>query len=180
MTGQTVRTPRIALSRWTEADLPLLLRGNTPEMMRFLGGPEPEERVVARHRRVLAGWEDGTTRMYRVSLVATGEAVGSVVCRERDWRGAAVLEAGWSILTTHQGRGLATEAVVALVAAVRAEGWRRPIHVFPGVENAASNGVCRKVGFRLRGPFDSEYPPGSAMRCNDWVSDPESAWPPVG
>lgn len=131
MTGETVRTPRIALSRWTEADLPPLPRRNTPEMTRFLGGPEPEERVVARHRRVLAGWADGTTRMYRVSLVATGEAVGSVVCRERDWRGAAVLEAGWSILTTHQGRGLATGAVVALVAAVRAEGWR-PLHAFPG------------------------------------------------
>jgi hypothetical protein len=39
------------------------------------------------------------------------------------------------------------------------------------VGNAASNGVCRSVGFRLLGPTDTEYA-GQTMRTNHWVVDP--------
>jgi RimJ/RimL family protein N-acetyltransferase len=39
------------------------------------------------------------------------------------------------------------------------------------VDNAASNALCRKLGFVLVGETDVEYPPGHMMRCNDWRID---------
>jgi RimJ/RimL family protein N-acetyltransferase len=42
---------------------------------------------------------------------------------------------------------------------------------YPGVDNAASNAICRKLGFTLLGAEDFEYPPGHLMRCNDWRLD---------
>ena len=62
----------------------------------------------------------------------------------------------------------------ALIATVREvadhAGAPRSLHAFPSVENAASNALCHRLGFTLRGPCDSEYPAGSSllMRSNDW------------
>jgi hypothetical protein len=36
------------------------------------------------------------------------------------------------------------------------------------VDNAASNAICRKLGFTLVEACEFEYPPGHFMRCNDW------------
>ena len=55
--------------------------------------------------------------------------------------------------------------------AARWEGKHRYVHAFPSVENAASNAICRKVGFTFLGAADFEYPKGHFMRCNDWRFD---------
>ena len=47
----------------------------------------------------------------------------------------------------------------------------RFLHAFPSVANAASNAVCRKVGFVELGECDFEYPAGHPIRCNDWRLD---------
>ena len=57
---------------------------------------------------------------------------------------------------------------MALLLDVIREDARRPVHAFPSVDNAASNAVCRKLGFEFLGAFDFEYPPGNPLRCNDW------------
>jgi hypothetical protein len=61
--------------------------------------------------------------------------------------------------------------VVAAVASARAERKHRFLHAFPSVDNAASNALCRKIGFLFVAECDFEYPPGSIMRCNDWRLD---------
>jgi len=45
------------------------------------------------------------------------------------------------------------------------------VHAFPSVVNAASNFICKKVGFVLLNQVDFEYPPGRLMRSNDWQLD---------
>ena len=49
------RDPDVSLRAWTEDDLPLL-RGllADPAMMTYLGGPETQEKLLARHARYLA------------------------------------------------------------------------------------------------------------------------------
>ncbi len=42
---------------------------------------------------------------------------------------------------------------------------------YPKVDNAASNAICRKAGFELRGEVDFEYPKGHPIRCHDWRFD---------
>lgn len=166
MSDPAGKVPRmdIHIEPWSEADLGLLHRLNAPEMTAHLGGPEPEERVVARHRRYLA-----SVGMFRV--VADGAAAGSVGFWEKSWRGGAVYEVGWAVLPEFQGRGVASAAASAAVAGAKEVGAHRSVRAFPSVEHAASNAVCRKLGFTLYGEVDFDYPPGHVMRCNDWGAE---------
>jgi len=135
-----------------------------PAMMEHLGGVESPEQIERRHVRYLNGgdmftvWEGGST-------------VGSVGFWEREWRGEDVYEAGWMILPEFAGRGLATQAAVAVISLAREQRRHRFLHAFPSVENIASNAVCRNAGFMNLGECTFEYPKGHWMRCNDWRID---------
>ncbi len=162
----------VDLVPWSAAALGLLRQINTPEMRRWVGGPESEPALLARHRRYLAMPEEGVGCMFAVLL--DQETVGSIHYHRRDWQGEQVYETGWNVLPPHQGRGIALAAGTALIAVVR-EAAQRPgapgaLHAFPSVGNAASNALCDRLGFTLRGACDFEYPRGSGrlMRSNDW------------
>jgi RimJ/RimL family protein N-acetyltransferase len=159
----------VGIEPWAEGDLDLLRQLNAPEMMRYLGGPETDEKVVARHRRYVE--MSGPGLMYRVVLLPEKIPVGSVGYWEKVWRDEPVWEAGWHVLPGYQGRGIAVAAVREVVATARAVERHRYLHAFPSVENGASNAVCRKAGFEFAGECDFEYPPGHPIRCNDWRID---------
>lgn len=161
----------IRLVAWSDADLDLLWRANTPEMWKHLGGPESQEQVLRRHQRYLpANWTGGGG-MFRVELVQNDEPAGFVGYWERVEGGETVYEMGWHVLSAFQGRGIATAAMTALLERAAAEPGPRQIHAYPSVENEPSNKLCRALGFTLIGATDFEFPPGHQMRCNDWVFD---------
>ncbi|MFE2726791.1 GNAT family N-acetyltransferase [Kitasatospora sp. NPDC059327] len=162
---------RLRIEPWTDADLALLRRVNTPEMKRHVGGPEDERELLARHHRYLDFVPSGLGRMYRVVLLPGGEPVGTVGYGTRTWRGRTVHEMGWNVLPPHQGRGIAVAAARAAVAEARVRARHRYLHAFPDVDHPASNAVCRGAGFTLLGETDFEFPPGRPMRSNDWRLD---------
>jgi RimJ/RimL family protein N-acetyltransferase len=82
-----------------------------------------------------------------------------------------IWETGWSVLPEAQGRGLAKAGLRALLERLRTVQRQIHLHAFPGVENAASNGLCAALGFSLLGEVRFEYPKGHFMACNDWVFD---------
>ena len=82
-----------------------------------------------------------------------------------------VWETGWSVLPEFQGLGIATLATKIIIERVRAEERHPFLHAFPSIKNGASNAICKKVGFRLLGQYDFEYPIGNLMTCNDWQVD---------
>ncbi|MFY1689650.1 GNAT family N-acetyltransferase [Plantactinospora sp. WMMB782] len=164
-------TSRVRIEPWSEDDLDLLRRINTPEMKRHLGGPETEQQLLARHERYVRSGGTGPGRMFRVVSPPDGTPVGSVGYWERVWHGETVYEMGWNILPAYQGRGLATAALLAVVEVARARRRHRYAHAYPSVGNAASNAVCRKAGFELLGETDFEFPKGRLMRSNDWRLD---------
>ncbi|NUS14040.1 MAG: GNAT family N-acetyltransferase [Streptomyces sp.] len=173
----------VRLEPWSEPALALLRRINSPEMRRYVGGPEPEDELLARHRRYLAMPAAGVGCMFAVLL---GDAmVGSIAYHRREWQGEQVYETGWNVLPPYQGRGIAAAAGAALVDVVRAAasgpGTPSSLHAFPSVDNAPSNRLCRRLGFHLAGPCDFEYPRGSGhlMRSNDWRLDLRSPHPPA-
>jgi hypothetical protein len=59
------------------------------------------------------------------------------------------------------------------VEQARAERKHRFIHAFPSIENAASNAICRKVGFTLHREveFEDRQSPENFLRFNDWYLD---------
>jgi RimJ/RimL family protein N-acetyltransferase len=167
----------VTLRRWGEGDLAILERSNTPEMTRFLGGPESEEALANRQARFLRLWREGEARMFAVESAGEAEAVGSIGYWKKSWQGDDVYETGWSIATPYQGRGLATLALRACVADAAQQGDRRWLLAFPRTDNAASNALCRAAGFTLRGEEDFEYPKGTAIRSNVWAYDLGSLTP---
>jgi RimJ/RimL family protein N-acetyltransferase len=137
-----------------------------PVMMEHLGGPETAEKIAERDVNYAQRRDQ-----FKIVDEGTGEGVGWVGYWERDWDGEQIYEIGWSVLPAFQGRGIAGSAAEKAIAFARSEQKRRFVHAFPVVENGASNGVCRKLGFTLLGPRDFEHPPGRFIRCNDWRLD---------
>lgn len=158
------------ISPWQEDDLALLegLLGD-PAMTEHLGGPEFPQQIAERHERYLAMTTDEP--QLRIVDPVDGRAVGWVGYWARRWQQRDVYEVGWAVLPRAQGRGLASAALAELVAYAAGRGRRRFVHAFPSVDNPASNAICRRSGFEDRGAVDFEYPPGRAMRVNDWRLD---------
>jgi RimJ/RimL family protein N-acetyltransferase len=163
--------PDVRLQPWSRSDLELLRRNNVPQMMTYIGGPESEEQLAARHTRYLEYWRLGTARMFRVVIPDEPQGVGVVGYWDKTWRDSLVYESGWSIEPGFQGKGIASRAVTAVLEHAARVGSRRYVHAFPSIENGPSNALCRTVGFTLLSECDFEYPPGHMMRCNDWRFD---------
>jgi len=157
---------QITIEPWTNNDLALLTRiQGDPDMTRHLGGPETDEKIAGRLRRYIRAWSpDG--RMFKV--LCDGEPAGSVGYWERTWQDDTVYEIGWMIVPEFQGRGVAMRAAELAIERAWEDAKHSEVHAFPSVENTPSNRLCEKVGFRLAGQYDFEYPPGHWMRCNDW------------
>jgi RimJ/RimL family protein N-acetyltransferase len=143
-----------------------------PAMTEHLGGPESDEQIVRRHERFLAVTDPAVEAMFVAELGPDWRPVGSVGYWEHALDdGTIAWETGWFVLPEFQGRGIATAATRLAIDAA----WRavpRPMHAYPSVDNAASNAVARKLGMRLLGSSEFEYPKGHWMTCNDWVIDP--------
>ncbi|MDQ3209911.1 MAG: hypothetical protein M3Q20_01840 [Actinomycetota bacterium] len=75
------------------------------------------------------------------------------------------------VLPEFQGKGLGRDATAAILERARADGRWGPIHAFPGVTNAPSNGICRTLGFTLVETAEFEYY-GTTLRTNHWRLDP--------
>jgi RimJ/RimL family protein N-acetyltransferase len=138
-------------------------------MTEHLGGPETEEQLLERQRRYVSEVPD----QFKIVDESSGSAAGWVGFWERDWRGMPVYEIGWAVLPPFQGRGVASAATRAALAVARGRGGRRYLHAFPSIENAASNALCRSLGFALLGAHDFKYR-GKPMQCNDWRFDLKS------
>lgn len=175
--GDMCDTPQmesLTLAPWSESDLPLLHRANTPAMTAHLNGPESDQQVVERHERYLRLWSTGEARTF---VILEGDLpVGSIAYWAVDWHGQPSFEAGWFVLPEAQGRGIASAALALLIADARAHhGERRMLTALPGVENLSSNGVCRRNGFTLASTFTETFR-GADLTVNEWaldlVSDP--------
>jgi RimJ/RimL family protein N-acetyltransferase len=164
--------PTVEIRPWSESDLGLLRRlMDDPAMTAHLGGPESSKAIAKRHRRYVGPNEPGTGQMFAILVGPERHPAGSVGYWERDWRNDTVWETGWSVLPEFQGQGIAGRGTAAVIERARVEGTHGRMHAFPSVDNPASNAICRKLGFTFLEEVDFEYPPGHAMRCNDWRLD---------
>ena len=156
----------VRIEPWGTGNLPLLERLNAPEMTRHVGGPETPDKVVDRQAR----YERSDSRQYLI-VEPNGEHIGWVGYWERGWRGRDVWETGWAVVPEFQGRGAAGSATAQLLEVARAERLHRFVHAYPMTVNAASNAICRKLGFELRGEADFPARRGGTVRVNDWRFD---------
>lgn len=159
-------TGDVRIEPWGEENLRLLEQLNTPDMTKHVGGPESSEKLAERQTR----YEKSDSRQYAI-VAETGEAVGWVGYWETTWHDRPVWEIGWAVIPGSQGRGFASSATAQLIEKARAEQLHRYVHAFPMVENAASNAICRKLGFTSLGEIDFPGRRGGSVRCTDWRLD---------
>ena len=159
----------VGIRKWSEGDLLLLERlMGDPEMTRYLGGPESDEQIRARHRRYVDIGDTGKGRMFVIVVGPDRTPAGSVGYWERETGEETVWETGWSVLPEFQERGIAKGGTALAIERARNEDKHALICAYPTVDNAPSNAICRKLGFALLGVSEYEYPPGNLIRCNDW------------
>ena len=158
----------ITLSPWGPDDLPVLERSNTPEMTANLGGPESGEQLRERHARYLRLNETGDACMLRIDV--DGVPAGGIGYWQTEHDGEPAFEAGWSVEPQWQGRGVAKQALRQLTRMVADDGRRALLVACPGIDNPASNALCRGAGFEHRGSATAPWR-GGEMTFNTWVLD---------
>ena len=153
-------------------DLPLYeSMMSDPAMMAELGGPLPRQGLAEKLRGIVEGVRDGRDWYFTIiPEEVPRRAVGTVCIWEHSSHGESINEIGWMVLPAFQGRGLASEAVRSVLERARAEHRWDVIHAFPAVSNAASNAICKKMGFEKIGEADFQYA-GRPLRCNHWRVD---------
>jgi RimJ/RimL family protein N-acetyltransferase len=142
------RTERLVLRRWREEDAEAFVALNAdPEVMRYVGGVLDRAGSDALLTRLQEGWRrDGYGRA-AVEDSTSGDLLGFVGLGPH----AAVpgeVEIGWRLAGRAWGRGLATEAAVAMLdLAFDTLGLERIVSVTVP-DNAASLAVMRHIGMR--------------------------------
>ena len=157
--GEAVlETERLVLRRWREEDLePFAALNADPEVMRhFSSGPLDREGSDALARYADACFE---TDGYGLAAVQErgGGFYGFVGLARHRWRPDEV-EIGWRLARSAWGRGYATEAARAWVAAAPGLGLDHLV-CFVAPDNAASLAVARRVGLveRSREVWDGRH-----------------------
>lgn len=146
-------TPRLILRAHTLDDFPAMAAmWADPEVTRFiLGAPATPETTWARLMRYAGHWQMLGFGYWAVECRETGAFFGDVGLA--DWRRAfdppegPAPEAGWVLARAAHGRGLATEAMAAVLAWADAALKAPRITAIFAPEHAASLAVARKLGF---------------------------------
>ncbi|MQA27354.1 MAG: GNAT family N-acetyltransferase [Micromonosporaceae bacterium] len=149
-----------------------------PVMMAELGGPLPGEGIEAKVRSDVASVAADASwiRMIVPDESAPDVVAGTVTLWSHADDGQQISEIGWMVLPEFQGRGLAKRAVRALLEQARGDGRGGVVHAFPAVTNAPSNGICRSLGFTLRGEEDVRFA-DRVIHANHWAINPRSDLP---
>jgi RimJ/RimL family protein N-acetyltransferase len=147
-----------------------------PVMMAELGGPLPRDGIEAKVERDVRDAVAGTAwiKMIVPDAAVPEVVAGTVALWSHEDDGGPLSEIGWMVLPEFQGRGLAKAAVRTLLERARAEDRWGTVHAFPGITNAASNGICRSLGFTLLEERDVTFA-NRVLRTNHWAIDPRTA-----
>lgn len=157
----------LMLIPWSEDDLRVLERANSTDMTRFLGGVESDEDLAARHALYVGFAEAGGGRMFRLEV--DGEPAGYAGWWDEVHEGMPVFEVGCAVGPEHQGRGVATEALTRVIELAQAS-EPRAIVGYAARDNAASNALCQRLGFALRGTGTFPMDDGD-FDVNIWLID---------
>ena len=140
--GQTLADFEHSAALWADA-----------AVTRFIGGrPSTREEAWGRFQRHAGHWALKGYGMWIVEDKATGDYLGEIGLadfkRDIDPPLPAVPECGWVLSPRAQGRGVASEALAAVIAWAEGHFGPTPMVCIIAPGNAASLRVAEKAGFR--------------------------------
>ncbi len=160
---RTIRTERLRLEPATAENADLLWRVlQEPDLREYQDLPDVD---VAQFRRMVAArpseLQSGISGRFEWLLYLEGvhAPVGWASLRVAE-RASSAGEIGYSVLREYRGRGIATEAVLAVVEEAFAKLALRRLRAYCVPENLASRRVLEAAGFRA----DGVLPHGATVR----------------
>lgn len=169
---ERLETPRLLLSRPSEADLPELTEMHTdPRVMATLGGLRPAEELAARHRRYFENWERDGFGLWIARHRPDERFVGRGGLRRVQIGGRDEVEVGYGLAHAFWGQGLATELAHASVRVGFDVLRLEELVCFTLPTNAKSRRVMEKVGFHYERDFEWADLPHVLFRLrrDDWL-----------
>lgn len=175
-----IRTERLLLRAFRPDDFkPLLAFHSLPDAVRFVPfEPRTRESMASALERKMASrtlQQDGDLLEFAVISTADGSLVGDVLLALRSLE-HATLEVGYLFHPASGGRGLATEAVRALLDLAFHELGVHRVVARVDVRNTASRALCTRLGMRqeahlventwFKGEWTSEA--GYALLSGEW------------
>lgn len=146
---------RLVLRPWRDEDLvPFSALNADPEVMRWLGGPQPAERSDALADRIRR--EMGPLGLWAVELPGASPFIGFVGLQEPGFDAdfTPCVEVGWRLARAYWGFGYASEAAMAsLDYGFEIIGLDEVVS-FTVVQNVRSRRVMERIGMREAGEFD--------------------------
>ena len=151
-----IRTPRLLLRPWREADLaPYAEMNADPEVRTYMFPARPltAEESEREIEAMVDQWHRLGFGHWAVELRETGELVGRTGAkRHADWDlDPENTEVGWLYARSAWGRGFATEGAIAAVRFLLEDLSRPEVISIARLENLASHRVMRKAGLEWAG-----------------------------
>lgn len=190
MTGSTLRTQRLVMRPWREADLePFAAINGDPEVRRYFPSVLSRAESDGNAQFLSSAFEPEGYGPWAIEVPGVASFVGFVgiwkVTFDDPPRGR--VEIGWRLAQAHWGKGYATEAAAAALAFGFGPGGLEEIVAFVVPDNRASRSVMDRIGMRENpaAAFDHpRVPEGHPRRRHflyrirraEWMRPPESPY----
>jgi ribosomal-protein-alanine N-acetyltransferase len=161
MKGATLRTERLILRPWTEADrAPFAAMNADPEVRRFFSSLQTRAESDKSADFLAGQFERTPYGPWAVEIPGEAAFAGFVGPWETppDVRPHGAVEIGWRLARAFWGRGYATEAARAALDFVFREEYLDAIVAFVVPANAASRAVMQRIGLREDPAASFEHP----------------------
>lgn len=167
-----LRTPRLLLRLWRDADLPAYAAMNAdPEVRRWFSNILTREQSDAQAARLQGHIAAHGFGFWAVEAPGVAPFIGFVGLEHVDFAApfTPAVQAGWRLSREHWGRGYATEAARTALAHGFGPLRLAEIVAFTIPGNVASQGVMRRIGMQHdpKDDFDDpDLPDGNPFRRN--------------
>ena len=161
-----LRTERLVLRRWTEADrAPFAAMNADARVMEHFPTPLTREPSDALADRIERGFEERGFGLWALDLDGRFVGFAGLSVPAFDASFLPAVEIGWRLVADAWGRGLATEAARAALADGVARVGLPEVVSFTAVANVRSERVMQRLGMQPDGTFEHpNVPEGSPLR----------------
>jgi RimJ/RimL family protein N-acetyltransferase len=154
-----IRTDRLVLRRWTDADRdPFASMNADPIVMEHMQGTLTRERSDEFVDRIERHWDEHGWGLWAVEVRGVAPFVGYVGLWPADYVADGMVEVGWRLASAHWGNGYATEAAVEALRFGFAEVGLDEIVSFTVPQNIRSRRVMERIGLVRDPRADFDHP----------------------
>ncbi|GAA1879856.1 GNAT family N-acetyltransferase [Actinomadura bangladeshensis] len=157
----TLRTDRLIMRRWTEADRePFAALNADPQVMEHFPAPLTRQESDALVDRIERRFEESGFGFWALEVAGTGEFVGftGLSVPRFDAHFTPAVEIGWRLARSAWGHGYATEAALRALGYAFDEARLDEVVSFTSAPNVRSQAVMKRIGMTYDPSGDFEHP----------------------